>query len=65
MTLLLNIIQAYQHASAGDPLVDEDAAVQAYHTMKQNLGESTNRYRVRMEDAIKVLERLEIDLPPT
>ena len=44
-------------------MVDEDAAAQAYHTMKQNPGESTNKYRVRMEDAIKVMKRLGIDLP--
>ena len=44
-------------------MVNEDAAVQAYHTMKQMPGESTNKYRVRMEDAIKVMERLGIDLP--
>ena len=43
-------------------LVDEDAAAQAYHTMQPNPGESTNKYRVRTEDAIKVMERLEIDL---
>ena len=57
------IIQTHQLAPTGDPLVDEDAAAQAYHTMKQNPGESTNKYRVRMEDAIKVMERLGIDLP--
>ena len=31
--------------------------------MKQNPGESNNKYRVRMEDAIKVVKRLGTDLP--
>ena len=44
-------------------MVDEDAAAQACHTMKQNLGESTSKFRVRMEDTIKVMERLGIDSP--
>ena len=43
--------------------MDKDAAIQAYHTMKQNPGESTNKYRVRMEDTLKVMDRLGIELP--
>ena len=42
LPLLLDIIQTHQLAPTGDPLVDEDAAVQAYHTMKQMPNESTN-----------------------
>ena len=61
--MLLDIIQTHQLAPTGDPLVDEDAAIQAYHTMKQNPGESTNKYRVRMEDTLKVMDRLGIELP--
>ena len=36
LPLLLYIIQAHQLAPTGDPLVDEDAPVQVYQTMKQN-----------------------------
>ena len=31
--------------------------------VQQNPGETTNKYEVRMEDTIKVMERLAIDLP--
>ena len=37
--------------------------MQAYHTMKQQPGEPANRYRIRMEDKIKVMERLGLDIP--
>ena len=57
------IIQTHQLAPTGDPLIDEDVAAQAYHTMKQNPAKSTNKYRVRMEDTLKVMERIGIDLP--
>ena len=60
---LLDVIESHQLAPTGDPLVDEDAAVPAYHTMKQNLGESTNKYQVRMEDTVKIIERLGTLLP--
>ena len=52
LSLLLGIIQTNQLAPTGHPLVDEDVAVQAYHTIKQNLCESTNKYLIRMEDTI-------------
>ena len=62
LPLLLNIIHTHQLASTGGPLVDEDAAVQAYHTMKRNPGESTNKYQARIEGTIKVMKRLGNDL---
>ena len=31
--------------------------------MKQLSGESTNKYRVRMEDEVRILERLGLDVP--
>ena len=52
---LLDIIQSHQLAPAGDPLVDANSAVQSYHTMKQLLSESTNKYRIRMEDKVRIL----------
>ena len=63
LPFLLGIVQTHQLAPTGDSPVDEDDAVQAYYTMKQNLGEFMNKYQVRMGDTIKVMERLGIDLP--
>ena len=44
LPFLLDIIQSYQLAPTGDPLVNADAAVQAYHTMKQSSGGSELTY---------------------
>ena len=54
LPLLLHIIQTHQLAPTEDPLVDKDAAVQAYLTMKQNPGESTKKYRVRMKVQLRL-----------
>ena len=60
LPFLLYIIQTRQLAPTRDPLVDWDAAVQAYCTIMQNPGESTKK--VRMVDTMKLMKRLEIDL---
>ena len=49
----------YSDASAcsnGDLSVDADVAMQAYHTMKQLPCEPANKYRISMEDKIKVIQ---------
>ena len=46
-------------SSSWDSVVDENVENQAYHTKKRTPGESTNKYRVRMEDAIIIMKRLE------
>ena len=61
LTFILIIIQTHQLAPTGDPLVDADSAVQSYHTIKQLSGENTNKYRIRMEDKIRILERFGLD----
>ena len=53
--LMMVIIQTNQLAPTGDLLVYENAAIQAYHMVKQNPGESTNQYRVRMKDSAKAI----------
>ena len=60
---LLDIIQTYQLAPTGDPLVDADVAINACHTMTQLPGEPAHRYRIKMEDKIKVIEKLDLDVP--
>ena len=52
---LLDITQTQESAPTGELLVDNEVALQAYHTMKQLPGEPANRYRTRMEDKIKVI----------
>ena len=37
--------------------------MQFYRTMKQLSGESTNKYRIKMEDKVKILEKLGLDVP--
>ena len=61
LPLILNIIRAHELALTADSLGDAGAAVQAYHTMKQMPRESTNKYRKRMEDTIKVIEELGLE----
>ena len=39
LPFILDIIQTPQLAPTGDPLIDSDVAMQAYHTMKQQPGE--------------------------
>ena len=56
--LLQDINQTHQHAPIGDSLVDVVAAVQTNPTMRQTTGESTIKYCIRMEDKVKVIERL-------
>ena len=61
LPFILDIIQTRQLAQPVDPLVDADSAVQSYHTIKQLSGENTNKYRIRMEDKIRILERFGLD----
>ena len=39
--LVMDVIQTHQVALTGNPLIDENAAVQTYHVIKQNPDEST------------------------
>ena len=59
----LDIIQTHQLAPSGDPLVDADSSAQSYHTVNQLSGESINKYRNRIEDKIRILEILGLDIP--
>ena len=63
LPFIIDIIQTHQLAPTGDHLVDSVVAMQAYHIMKQQPGEPANRYRIRMENKIKVMERLGLDVP--
>ena len=63
LNVLSGIIQTHQLAPTGDSLVDADATVQAYRIMKQSPGESTNKYPIKMEDKVKIIERLELKAP--
>ena len=47
----------------GDPLAYADSAPQSYHTMKQLFGESSNKYRVRKGDKVRILLWLGLDEP--
>ena len=57
-------IQTRQSAPTSDPLVSADSAVDSYHAMKQLSGESINKYRIRMEDKVRISERLVLDVSP-
>ena len=62
LIFLLDNIPTYQLAETGDPLDDADATAQAYHIMKQVPGESTNKYYIRMNDKVKVIERIGLEV---
>ena len=47
----------------GDHLLDADFAVQSYHKIKQLPRESTNKYRIRMKDKVRILLRLGLEVP--
>ena len=63
LPFIVDVIQTHQLAPTGDSLADTDSAVQSYRTMKQLSGESANKYRIRMADKVRILERLGLDVP--
>ena len=60
---LVDVIETRPLAPTGDPLVDTDSVVQYYHTMKQLTSESNNNYRTRMENKVRILQWLGLDVP--
>ena len=44
-------------------MVDADFGMQTYYTVKQLPGEPASKYRISMEHKIKVIERLDLDVP--
>ena len=63
LPFLLDMTQTYLMAPTGDPFVDADSAAQSCRAKKQLSGETTNKYLIRMEAKIWILQKLALDVP--
>ena len=59
----VGVIWTNQLGLAENSPIDENIAVQVYHTMKQVPGESANKNRVRIKDTVEVMVRLGLEGP--